>query len=241
MTGSRGRIPVALAVVTTQAPPEDFWSALEAADADALLSVAMMRTFRRGQILIYEGQRADKVLVLRSGRVKVASTTANGREVVLAFRGPGELVGELSALDDEPRSASIIAIEKVEALCLPPQEFRAFVTQHPSASLALLRLLSRRLRDADAKRKEFAALTAIARVAGQLLELAERFGRREGSTIVITLPLSQEELAGSTGVSLESVARALQTMRSLKTIETARREIRVCDLEALEALHRAMA
>jgi CRP/FNR family cyclic AMP-dependent transcriptional regulator len=220
---------------------EDFWSALETADADALMAVAMPRTFRRGQVLVYEGQRADKVLVLRSGRVKVASITPNGREVVLAFRGPGELVGELSALDDEPRSASIIAIEKVEALCLPPHEFRSFVTQHPSASLAMLRLLSRRLRDADAKRKEFAALTAIGRVAGQLRELADRFGREDEGAIVITLPLSQEELAGSTGVSLESVARALQTMRSLKCIETGRREIRVLDVEALDALHRAMA
>lgn len=224
----------------TQAPPEDFWSALEAADADALLSVAVTRTFRRGQILIYEGQRADRVLVLRSGRVKVASTTANGREVVLAFRGPGELIGELSALDDEPRSASIIAIEQVEALCLPPADFRTFVTHHPSASLALLRLLSGRLRDADAKRKEFAALTALGRVAGQLVELSRRFGRAVDGAIVITLPLSQEELAGTTGASLESVARALQTMRSLKCIETRRREIRVLDMDGLEALHRAM-
>jgi CRP/FNR family transcriptional regulator, cyclic AMP receptor protein len=240
MTASRTAGSVA-GVSVQAAPVEDFWSALEAADADALMAVAMPRTFRRGQVLVYEGQRADKVLVLRSGRVKVASITPNGREVVLAFRGPGELVGELSALDDEPRSASIIAIEKVEALCLPPHEFRAFVTQHPSASLAMLQLLSRRLRDADAKRKEFAALTAIGRVAGQLRELADRFGREDEGAIVITLPLSQEELAGSTGVSLESVARALQTMRSLKCIETGRREIRVLDVEALDALHRAMA
>jgi CRP/FNR family transcriptional regulator, cyclic AMP receptor protein len=226
--------------VTIQAAPEDFWSALETVDAEALLAVAALRTFRRGQILVYEGQRADKVLMIRSGRVKVASVTANGREVVLAFRGPGELVGEQSALDDGPRSASIIAIERVEALCLPPNEFRRFVTHHPSASLAMLRLLSQRLRDADSKRKEFAALTAIGRVAGQLLELADRFGRADGGAVVITLPLSQEELAGSTGVSLESVARALQTMRSLKCIETRRREIRVVDTEALEALYNAM-
>ena len=224
----------------TDAPLGDFWSALEDKDAEALMSAAVLRIFRRGQVLLYEGQRADKVLVLRSGRVKVASITANGREVVLAFRGPGELVGELAALDDEPRSASIIAIERVEALCLPPAEFRRFVSEHPSAALALLRLLSRRLRDADAKRKEFAELTAIGRVAGQLLELTERFGRPIEGAIVISLPLSQEELAGTAGASLESVARALQTMRSLKCIETRRREIRILDVEALETLRGAM-
>jgi CRP-like cAMP-binding protein len=160
-------------------------------------------------------------------------TTPTGREVVLAFRGPGELVGELSALDDEPRSATIVAVDRVEALTLTAHEFRSFLTEHPSASLALLRMLSRRLRDADAKRIEFAAFNTLARVAVRLLELCERFGREEGGSVRIALPLSQEELAGWTGASLESVGRALQTMRSLNWIETRRREIRVLDPEAL--------
>jgi CRP/FNR family transcriptional regulator, cyclic AMP receptor protein len=166
------------------------------------------------------------------------TTTSNGH-VVLAFRGPGDLVGEQSVLDGQPRSATACAVEHVAAVCLTADAFRGFLATHASVSLILLGMLSRRLRDADAKRIEFSAFTAIERVAARLLELAERFGVQSDGSVRIELPLSQEELAGATGASIESVGRALQTMRSLKCIETRRREIRILDRESLEALRRA--
>jgi CRP/FNR family cyclic AMP-dependent transcriptional regulator len=146
------------------------------------------------------------------------------------------VLGELSGVDDGARSASIVAIDAVEALALTAAEFRAFLAETPSASLALLRVLSRRLRDADAKRIEFRSLSTIGRVAVRLLELSERFGREEGETVVIDLPLSQEDLAGWTGSSVESVSRGLHMMRSLGWIETRRREIRLVDIEAVRNL-----
>jgi len=229
-----------LAGGTAGAAREDFWGSLTPEAAAALTSLGVVRTYVRGRALLLEGQVADSVLLLRKGRVKVTSSTSTGREVILAFRGPGELVGEQSAIDEEPRSATIVAVERVEALCLSARQFRSFLAAHPSASLTLLQMLSRRLRDADAKRIEFSTFTTIERVAGRLLELSERFGQRdEDGAIRIALPLSQHELAGATGASVESVGRALQTMRSLKCIETRRREIRVLDVDALEALRRA--
>ena len=215
---------------------EDFWSALTPDAAQALTGRGTARTFARGRALFHEGQLPDQVMLLRAGRVKVAVATAAGREVVLAFRGPGELVGEQSAIDGEPRSASIVAVEEVEALVLTHHGFVAFLTDHPPAALALLRILSRRLREADEKRIEFSTFTTIGRVAARLLELSDRYGREEEGMVRIALPLSQEELAGATGSSLESVGRALQTMRSLKCVETRRREIWVRDRQALEAL-----
>lgn len=212
---------------------EDFWSALEPRATPALMARGVLRRFGRGQALLHERQLADRVLILRSGRVKITSSTPTGREVVLAFRGPGELVGELAALDDQPRSASAVAVEPVEAVSLTPADFREFLAEHPSAALALLRILSRRLRDSDAKRIEFSGLNTIGRVAVRLLELCERFGRPDDGAIRIALPLTQEELAGWTGASIESVGRALQMMRSLNWIETRRREIRVLDEDAL--------
>jgi CRP/FNR family transcriptional regulator, cyclic AMP receptor protein len=236
--GREGSSPTGVPALSG-AEPGDFWSSLGETAAAELAGLGAMRTFVRGQALFHEGQLADRVLILRSGRVKVMATTSNGREVVLAFRGPGELLGEQAALDGLPRSATILAVEPVQALSLSADAFRSFLAAHPSVSLTLLGMLSRRLRDADAKRVEFSAFTTIERVAARLLELSERFGREEGGSIRIELPLSQEELAGATGASIESVGRALQTMRSLKCIETRRREIRVLDRDALEALRRA--
>jgi CRP-like cAMP-binding protein len=211
-----------------------WWDMLDAAAAEAIRERAGSRKFARGQALMHVGQVPHDVLVLRSGRVKVSAATESGRQILLAFRGPGDLVGELAALDERPRSASIAALEPVEALALTHEQFRALLEQHPSAAMALLRVLSDRLRDADAKRVQIAGYTALGRVAFCLLELCERFGEAEDGAVDILLPLSQEELAGWAGSSLESVARALQTMRGLGWIETRRRAIRVLDRDALK-------
>jgi CRP-like cAMP-binding protein len=200
---------------------------LEADDLAALTARGVPRTFARGQALFHVGQVPDRVLLLRSGRVKVEASTPSGRSVVLAVRGPGELIGELAALDEQPRSASIVALEPVEALALSHRDFVAFLLERPTAALALLRELSQRLRDADAKRIEYAAGGTLERVAARLLELCDRFGEEVDGAVEIALPLSQEELAGWTGSSVESVGRALQTMRSVGWIETSRRRIRV--------------
>jgi CRP/FNR family cyclic AMP-dependent transcriptional regulator len=213
-----------------------FSSILATDDLAALRALGTVRTFARGQALMHQEQVPHSVLLLRSGRVKVSLITASGGESVLAFRGPGDLVGELSALDAEPRSATAVAVDRVEALVVADHEFRVFLAERPAAAMALLRVLAWRLRDSDAKRIQFAAYTTAGRVAARLLELCERFGSREGPAIRIVLPLSQEELAGWAGASLQAVGRALRTMRSLGWIETRRREIRVLDVEALRRL-----
>src|SRR4051812_29039488 len=212
---------------------EDFWVAIGPDAAAQLVAEGAWRTFGRGRVLVHRGQVSDRVLLLRQGRVKVTTTTSTGREVVLAFRGAGDLLGELSAFGASPRSATVHAIDHVEALSVASDVFRRFVGSHPDVAILLIELLARRLRDSDAKRIELSTSTAIQRVASGLLEFAQRFGAEEPGGIRIALPLTQEELAGATGCSVESVGRALQTMRSLNCVETGRRQIRILDQQAL--------
>lgn len=219
--------------VTATAAGEHFWSALPPPEQAAMLAAGTVREYARGQALLLQEQMPDAVILLRLGQVKVTRSTTSGRQVVLAIRGPGELLGELAALDGQPRSASVVALEAVEALVLSPHAFRAFLAAHPAASMALLGMLTRRLRDADAKRAGFSSLTTLGRVADRLLELADRFGTQQDGYTRIELRISQDELAGWSGASLESVGRALATMRSLHWIETRRREIRVLDMAAV--------
>jgi CRP-like cAMP-binding protein len=219
--------------VAATAAGEDFWSALPAADQTAMLAAGAIRKYARGRVLMHQDQLPDGVIVLRSGQVKISRTTSTGREIVLAIRGPGELLGELAAIDGQPRSASVVALEAVEALVISPPTFRTVLAEHPAAAMALLGMLARRLRDADDKRAGLSSLTTLSRVAERLLELADRFGIEENGVTRIELRLSQDELAGWTGASIESVGRALATMRSLHWIETARREIRVLDIDAI--------
>ena len=199
---------------------EDFWSALTPDAAQALTARGTARTFARGRALFHEGQLPDQVMLLRAGRVKVAVATAAGREVVLAFRGPGELVGEQSAIDGEPRSASIVAVEEVEALVLTHHGVpRVPDRATPPAALALLRILSRRLREADEKRIEFSTFTTMRRgMAGpaELLETgADRFSRERSGDVAGGRRSAPSVVAGPapTGPPL-SGERAPGTMRS---------------------------
>ncbi len=214
-------------------PAIGFLAALDPEQSEALHEHGIVRAFRKGQALFHQGGTSDRVVVLLSGRVKVSSVTEEGKEIVLAFRGPGDLLGELSALDGEPRSATVEAIEPVEALAIPAADFRSFLIGHPEVALLLLRMLSRRLRDADRKRVEYGAHDTVGRVSARLVELAERYGEPVKRGLQIGLPISQEELAGWTGASREAVSKALQTLRKVGWVVTERRRITVLDLEAL--------
>ena len=193
-----------------------------------------MRSFPRGTALFHERQVSDKVMFLLHGRVKIASVSEDGRERVLAFRGPGEVLGELSAIDGRPRSATVTAVDPVEALVVPGEDFRTFLERTPRATLYLLTALIGRLREADRKRVEFGASDTIGRVAARLLELSGRYGKPSGDGVRIDLPITQEELASWVGSSREGVNKALNTLKGLHWIDIERRSITVLDVEALQ-------
>jgi CRP-like cAMP-binding protein len=214
-------------------PTADFWNQLTAEEIADFTSRSRERRWRRGAVIFQEGDRSDSVIVLLSGRVKASSHTAGGTEVVLAVRGPGALLGELSAIDGQPRSATVQALEPVTALVLPLAELQAYLHDRGRVAYLLMRILTDRLRDADRKRIEFGAHDTTGRVAARLVELAERYGRETADGIRIALPLSQDELAGWIGASREAVSKALGSLRANGWVTTSRMRIVVHDLEAL--------
>ncbi|MEV6981657.1 Crp/Fnr family transcriptional regulator [Sphaerisporangium sp. NPDC051017] len=219
--------------MTSQPSPEpgEFLSLLTAAEIADLTAAGRKRRWDRGATVMAEGDTADWVLVLTSGRVKVSSHTAGGTEVVLAIRGPGALLGEMSGISDEPRSGTVTALEPVEGVVI--RDFAGFLNEHGRVAVLLLRLVVGRLRDADRKRVEYGAFDTTGRVATRLVELAERFGEPTNGGVKVALPLSQDELAGWTGASREAVSKALRSLRDRGLIETGRRRVTIYDLEGL--------
>ncbi|MDQ3486075.1 MAG: Crp/Fnr family transcriptional regulator [Actinomycetota bacterium] len=210
-----------------------FLGKLTADEVTALRASGRERTYGRGAALFFEGERSQTVAIVLRGRVKVSSLSSDGHETVLAFRSPGDLLGELSVLDGGPRSASVTAAEPVEALIVSGSRFRELLAARPRIAIVLLETLTRRLRDADRTRLEYGAYDTVGRVSRRLVELAADHGVDEATGVRITLPLSQGELAGWTGASRESVARALAILRRDGIISTDRRRIVVTDMEAL--------
>ena len=215
------------------AQPTGFLAALTRAELDALEARARPRRFAKGSTLISEGEIPRRVVILMSGRVKVSHFAADGREVVLTARGPGELIGEISVVDGRPCSATVTAFEPVEALVVEAAAFTRYLDEHPRVTRLLLSATVQKLRDSDRKRVEFGIHDTEGRVARRLVELAEEYGQQAEGGVSITLPLTQQELAGWTSASREAVSKALGSLRACGWVSTDRRRVTVHDIEAL--------
>ena len=143
-------------------------------DADALVKLTRPRKVARSEPILRAGAAGDEVVLVLSGRVKLVAYGADHREVVLAIRGPGELIGDMAALGGQRRSASAIAVDDVEAGFLHGDELRTFLRDHPDAALVLIRMLVRRLSEATRDVVDMATRDSVGRIAKRLLELADR-------------------------------------------------------------------
>jgi len=217
-------------------PQKPFLACLTAEEVGALRLHAVARRFDRGATILHQGEVPGRVVVIDRGHAKVTSTTEDGKEVVLAFRGPGDIVGEAAALSGQPRAATVRALEPIGAMAIPVADFEALLEAEPRIALVLLRVITARLKEADRQQLEFAAFQTIERIALRLVELADRFGEPCDEGIRISLRLSQEELAGWAGASREATSKALHDLREIGLIDTQRRSLTVLSLDGLRAL-----
>ena len=143
------------------------------------------------------------------------------------------MLGELSAIDGEPRSATATALEDVEALEVAAPAFSALLDRRPDLARHLLEVLSRRLRDGDLMRVEFAALDSVGRVCARLVELCDRFAQPVEGGVRIEMVITQDELADWAACSREAAGKALHLLRELGWIETSRRVVTIHSLDEL--------
>ena len=129
----------------------EFLHTLTPAESDALEEMGEPGSSSTGAVIFEQGGAADCVFLVRGGRVRITARGAGGDEIVLADRGPGELLGDLAGIDGQPRSASVTALDDVRGLIVPLRAFRAFLMDHPRAAISMLELISRRLREAEAR------------------------------------------------------------------------------------------
>ncbi|MFG2642243.1 Crp/Fnr family transcriptional regulator [Streptomyces sp. NPDC048370] len=210
-----------------------FLHALPDQDRRALLAAGSPRSYDPGEVMIRERDTSAYVLALTSGWSVVSVETERGTRLILALRGAGEVVGDLAAVDRRPRSATVTALGRVEAVAVSGDRFRHFLATHPHATALIMRQLSARLRSADVERRALASETVLQRLAARLVELAERAGRRAESGTVLELPLPQHDLAAAVGATREAVAKALRLLREQDVVRTANRRVVVVDMPVL--------
>ena len=211
-----------------------FLASSEPDDRDELVQLGAVRRFRRGDVLFHQGDDAGAVLVLVHGHVKTAQVTGEGREIILGFPGPGELLGELSAVDGHPRSGTVRALEAVEALAIPGAAFRAFIEHRPRIAVSVRKTVIARLREADRQRVDHAVHDVVVRVARRLVELCDRFGDAEAA--VMRRPAwrsTQDELAAGPARVARGGGQGDRAAADARLDPTERRRIVVLDLDAL--------
>ena len=189
------------------------FSDLDATSAAALERLAETREYPEGAVVVSQDDPGDALFVLVSGRVKVVLYGESGREIILSiFKTSGDFFGEMSLLDDQPRSATVIAADRSRLLALSRRDFQAHIQAHPRTALRVLTELSRRLRQADGVIGNLALLDVYGRLAGKLRELAGVEGEDSEEGVVLRQRPTQAEIAAMIGTSRETVSRALSDL-----------------------------
>lgn len=200
---------------------EVFAGRVRAADLRALVECGRPVRYDAGDFLMRQGEPGDCVVLVYSGRVKVVARDGAGHERLLGIRGSGELLGEMSCVDDGPRSASVVAHDPVSATKISKGRFVGIMGERPEIAREVVRQVSQRLRDAERRQAELTSDTVDTRVARVLAELAEVFAQDTGrGPRGVFVPLGQEELAQLAAASHVSTQRALRTLRRRGLVTT---------------------
>ncbi len=210
-----------------------FLAGLEDVESEAFLAESNRRAYPSGATLFFEGDPPDDVILLSDGRVKIAVTALDGREIVLDVIEPDVIMGELSVIDGQPHSASAVALTDCVVRSMTADRFLAFLDRHRRVERDLLVGVIADLRKQSKRTFELGVGDALGRVCRCLAEMADRYGTEHDGQIELDSPLNQTDLAAWAGLSREAVVKALRTLRSLDLIESQGRSFLITDLEAV--------
>ena len=192
------------------------FSLLTGEQAQAVAEGVVKRRYRRGEVIVEQGTKSNALFILLTGRARVVTADSRGREVILAVLQPGDYLGEMSLIDNEPHSATVRAEVQCDALVLGRPEFTRCLPENSSLSYAIMRGLVSRLRAADRQIESLALLDVYGRVARALLDMAE-----EGAEFkLIRNKVSRQDLAKVVGASREMVSRVMKDLEERGFIKT---------------------
>ena len=196
-----------------------------------ILSAGTIKKYSKDSVILMEEDDGSAMFVIKSGKVKVARISNDGKEVILCILGESDFFGEMAILDGMNRSATVIATEDTELFILERNQFLALIKEYPEVSIGLMKELTKRLRDADLKIKSLSLKDAEGKVATVVLQLADDIGRiRQGIVEIEKLPL-QQDLANMAGTSRETISRTLHSFVKKELIELDGSTLRILNYE----------
>jgi CRP/FNR family cyclic AMP-dependent transcriptional regulator len=192
------------------------FSTLTQAQAESVADSVIKRRFKRGECIVEQGKKSNCLAIVLTGRARVVTTDTRGREVILATMNPGDYVGEMSLIDNQPHSATVKAEVQTDVLILGRTEFARCLPENTSMAYAVMKGLVQRLRHADRKIESLALMDVYGRVARALLEFAQP--DKEG-VLTIKDRVSRQDVAKMIGASREMVSRVMKDLEDRGFIE----------------------
>jgi CRP/FNR family transcriptional regulator, cyclic AMP receptor protein len=216
-------------------PESSFAGQLSDRARQALLELGASITYRPRQTMVRQGEDSRYTLLMLSGYAKV-SVNADGQDILLAIRGPGDLVGEMATLGGSTRSANVVAAGPVTARVIKGAELADTIERHSDMCFAVARALGERLRAADRRAVDFVSCPGRIRVYRVIADLIASCGVRTAGGWRPGFPMSQSEIASLAGVGLSTVEKALVVMQEHGVLERRYRQIVVSDQAELRRL-----
>ena len=187
----------------------------------------------KGSVLFAEGDEGDQLYVIAEGKIKLGTSSGDGRENLLSILGPGEMFGELSLFDPGPRTSTATAVTDAKLLSLGQEKLLPWLIENPKVSLQLLASLAQRLRRTNEAVGDLVFSDVPGRVAKALIDLGERFGMKTDEGLFVHHDLTQEELAQLVGASRETVNKALADFAGRNWLKLDGRAVLITDFERL--------
>lgn len=184
------------------------FSGLSDKQLDAVAAIASKRSHPKNTIIINEGDETDSLYLILSGKVKVVLSDEDGKEITISLLEPNEYFGELSLIDEEPRSARVVTMDKCQFSVIHRSDFNKLLDDNPGLARNLLKGLTTRLRLANKNIESLALMDVYGRVARTLLQ----FATDEGDKKVIKEKLTQKDIANMVGASREMVSRIFKDL-----------------------------
>ncbi|MFD2839979.1 Crp/Fnr family transcriptional regulator [Populibacterium corticicola] len=207
---------------------------MEHEERQSLIDSMVKVELNRGEVLFDEGENGDRLYIIEEGKIKLGSSSGDGRENLLAILGPGEMFGELSLFDPGPRSLSASAVSDSVLYELEHSALVRVIEERPVVAKHLLTALARRLRRTNEALADLVFSDVPGRVAKALLDLSTRFGERVDEGIRVAHDLTQEELAQLVGASRETVNKALADFAGRGWVRREGRAVVLLDIDRLE-------
>jgi CRP-like cAMP-binding protein len=209
------------------------FTALDDVAAASLLANMVSVKISKVSILFAEGDEGDQLYVIAEGKLKLGTSSGDGRENLLSILGPGEMFGELSLFDPGPRTSTATAVTDAKLLSLGQEKLLPWLAENPKVSLQLLARLAQRLRRTNEAVGDLVFSDVPGRVAKALIDLGERFGKKTDEGLFVHHDLTQEELAQLVGASRETVNKALADFAGRNWLKLDGRAVLITDFERL--------